>query len=49
MKEEKMMEIQNQYQVNTPHDPNDSLDMGFWFQKVRVSIPVAGVIKIPTQ
>ena len=29
----------NQYQVITPHDPNDILDMSVWFQKVKVSIP----------
>ena len=37
----------NQYQVNTPHDLNDTLDMGVWFQKVKVSIPATEVIKIP--
>ena len=31
----------NQYQVITPHDPNDIVDMGVWFQKVKVSIPTA--------
>ena len=29
----------NQYQVITPHEPNDILDMCVWFQKVKVSIP----------
>ena len=39
----------NQYQVNTPHIPNDILDMGVWFQKVKVSIPTIEVIKILAQ
>ena len=39
----------HQYQVNTPHDPNDILDMGVWFQKVKVSIHATEVIKIPVQ
>ena len=36
----------NQYKVITPHDPNDILDMGVWFQKVKVSISAGEVIKI---
>ena len=39
----------NQYQVITPHDPNDIIDKGVWFQKVKVSIPATEVIKIPAQ
>ena len=39
----------DQYQVITPHDPNDIVDMGVWFQKVKVSIPTTEVIKIPAQ
>ena len=39
----------NQYQVITAHDPNEILDMGVWFQKVKVSIHATKVIKIPAQ
>ena len=39
----------NQYQVITPHDPNYILDMGVWFQKVKVSIHATELIKIPMQ
>ena len=39
----------NQYQVITPHDPNYIVDMGVWFQKVKVSIYATEVIKIPVQ
>ena len=51
IKEEKMLELQksNQYQVITPHGPNDILDMGVWFQKVKVSIPATEMTKIQEQ
>ena len=39
----------NQYKVITPHDPNDIVDMGVLFQKVKVSIPTTEMIKILVQ
>ena len=39
----------NHYQVNTPHGPNDTLDMGVWFQKFKVIIHTTKVIEIPVQ